>query len=390
MSVNLSQEGLVLSEAQSFLSDSERLTGNEGGSSSNGFLRDAGGSTTTSWPLVIVFVVGLSIVLVGLPFYNKQVFSRVAQDEGLKKGDALSAVVALVPTIIMLLGACVVLVWVELCRHLWYLKRRGPNDPPRQIVGLFGTISWREKWHYLLIPAVLFAAVMGLTNTSLSLTSVNLHVVLRTSMIVWLVGGAWLVEREVPTLVTVFCCVVLATGAVLVALDPSKSWTGSYWLAILLTALSAVAQAALLIATRRSTRILGTAASLELAAFKALVAALVLLPLAGGLDPGGWARLGDLQPQTWAFLMCGCVVTALFQALLAATQSVTLAISAGVISIFATVPQIGISIAIDPEPLAAIQIVGYTLTPLAAIGYAVERVYRSFRAQRLSRFKEEG
>jgi drug/metabolite transporter (DMT)-like permease len=114
-----------------------------------------------------------------------------------------------------------------------------------------------RNWSYLVFPGVAFAAVMGLTNTSLSLTSVNLHVLLRTTMIIWCVFFAWLIEGERPSLLTLLACLVLAAGAVLASYQFSSSYAGQEIPAIVLTLLSALAQGILLVLTRRAARVLG-------------------------------------------------------------------------------------------------------------------------------------
>ena len=108
------------------------------------------------------------------------------------------------------------------------------------------------------------------------------------------------------------------SGVVMASVQPGVVWN-DYWVAILLTALSALAQAALLVYTRRAGRLLGLKASFEVAAVKALVAACVLLPLAGGIDPHGFARMSMLEPSTIGFLVGGAGVTALFQVSLSQT-----------------------------------------------------------------------
>jgi drug/metabolite transporter (DMT)-like permease len=116
---------------------------------------------------------------------------------------------------------------------------------------------FRRNWSYLVFPGVAFAAVMGLTNTSLSLTSVNLHVLLRTTMIIWCVFFAWLIEGERPSLLTLLACLLLAAGAILASYQFTSSYAGQETAAIILTLLSAVAQGILLVLTRRAARVLG-------------------------------------------------------------------------------------------------------------------------------------
>jgi drug/metabolite transporter (DMT)-like permease len=271
----------------------------------------------------VVLMTSCFLVLLGLPFVNKYLFNELIPK--------LPGAAALTPTVVMLFGATGILCCALTIEKL--ITRR--------------PLSFSTS-HFVLfiVPALIYAAVMGLTNTSLSMTSVNLHVLLRMSMIVWTVLFAFLVERERPSLLALLCCVVLTGGSICASWDPSRSVSlsgnESAVAAFVLTFLSAVAQGALLVFTRRAARVLGTKATLELTAFKSeivlsfvlcflncvhsrtLVAGLVLLPLALGLDQGGFARFSSASSLGVGLLLLGVLVTALFQALLVAVQSVAM------------------------------------------------------------------
>ncbi len=107
-----------------------------------------------------------------------------------------------------------------------------------------------------------------------------------------------------------------------------------------------------------------------------------MLPLAAGLDPDGWDRLGALSPLSAGLLAAGVLATALFQSLLVGAQSVTLAVTAGVLSSAVLVPQLVIAFAVKPEPLAAVQIAGYVLAPVAACAYLALGLYEKHKALR--------
>ena len=207
------------------------------------------------------------------------------------------------------------------------------------------------------------------------MTSVNLHVVLRMSMIIWAVAGAWLVEGERPSVVTILCCVTLAGASVMAAWKPNGSFE-SYWVAVLLTAFSAIVQGILLVATRHSGRILGLKSSLTLSGFKTAVAGCILLPLGAGLDRHGWMNLTKMDMAAIGLLVGGIGVTALFQGSSVAMQSVILATSTAVLSLAAVIPQIVIGVLIGSEPLTSIQLAGYVLAPLSLAVYTIERIYK--------------
>ena len=194
------------------------------------------------------------VVSVGLVFLNKYLFGY------LPRGDAAGA---LTPTIVMLLGAAVLLGLLAAAQRLAAGRSLRPARPSWRGALLFG------------LPALAFAAVMALTNTSLELTSVNLHVVLKSTAIVWTVLLAWLLERERPSPAALLCCAVLAAGAAMASWSPDRGLgfaghdtAAQRAAAVALTAAAAVAQGVLLVLTRRTARVLGGGASLELAAVK--------------------------------------------------------------------------------------------------------------------------
>ena len=91
-----------------------------------------------------------------------------------------------------------------------------------------------------------------------------------------------------------------------------------------------------------------------------------------------------MPPLAAGLLAAGVFATALFQGLLVGAQSVTLATTAGVLSAAAVVPQLAIAFAAAPpaQPLAAAQIAGYVLAPLAACAYLALSLYEKKRAFR--------
>jgi hypothetical protein len=91
-------------------------------------------------------------------------------------------------------------------------------------------------------------------------------------------------------------------------------------------------------------------------AFKTSFAGLVLLPLGLGLDLHGWQKLSLLPADIVALLVNGIFVTILFQVMLVLMQTVTLATSAGVISLFAVIPTLIIKWIIQPYDLNPVQV----------------------------------
>ena len=194
-------------------------------------------------------------------------------------------------------------------------------------------------------------------------------------MIIWAVAGAWLVEGERPSILTLLCCIFLVGASIMAVWKPDGSFD-SYWVAILLTALSAAVQGILLVVTRRAGRILGLTSSLTLSAFKTGFAGCVLLPLGAGLDKNGWKNFTKMSPPAIGLLVGGIFVTALFQGSSVAMQSVIFAISTAVLSLAAVIPQIVVGVIISSEPLTSLQIVGYVVAPVSLTVYTIERIYK--------------
>jgi drug/metabolite transporter (DMT)-like permease len=217
--------------------------------SSNGGVQ---GEVEASLLLQVVLCSACFVVLLGVPFANKYLFKELVPH--------LPGSAALTPTVLMLFGATLLLGLASLV-HMRLARRSCALQLSSRHLALFA------------LPALAFAAVMGLTNTSLSLTSVNLHVLVRTSMLIFCVLFALLIEGERPSLLALLSCALLLAGVVCASWDAQSSLAVGVAAApaLVLTVLSAVAQGLLLVLTRRSARLLGRHASLELAACKCAI-----------------------------------------------------------------------------------------------------------------------
>jgi drug/metabolite transporter (DMT)-like permease len=326
------------------------------------------------WASVLVAVLATTcwlILAIAMPYYNKLTFDSYLPPHA-------GASSALTPTLVQMMGASVLLVGVELV-HQCVSKRRGSAKP-----WLFGP-PLLAKLAYTSVPAVLYAGVMGTTNTSLKLTSVNLHVILRASSIIWIVILAFLLLKERPTLIAVLCCCGLVAGTVLSSVSFSESFTGDSAGPILLTLSSAVFQAGLIVATRialtaRNGELFGGTADepflpLQAVALKMCIATVVLLPLALALDLEGWARLTHAPPHSIALVCAGMVITALFASFQILLQQVAGAISVGVVTMCVLIPQVLLSLILGHTLTAdTLHILGYVINPVMATMYAADRL----------------
>ena len=249
---------------------------------------------------------------------------------------------------------------------------------------------------------IIYAAVMGLTNTSLHLTSVNLHVILRMTVIVWVVGkasplsclsrashththtaGAWVFQGERPSLFTLLCCAGLVAGTILASWSERSGFGDDGAAVISITLLSGVAQAAMIVGMKWALTALNkkAKASLEIVAIKMTVATLVLLPVSLALDLDGWTLFGGASQQAHLLVSMGVFVTASFQCVIVAIQTLSLATSAGFLASCVIVPQVIISLCTNDPPFVddALHILGYIVSPLSASAYAAYRLYMYWR-----------
>ncbi len=341
-------------------------------------------------PWVTVLVAGLStacwlIMATGMPFYNTLTFDSYLPPHS-------GAGSALTPTLVEMIGASVLLVSAEMLRFL--LCGRGKAPPPRG-----GSRPWLfgpplvPKLLYVGVPALMYAGVMGTTNTSLKVTSVNLHVILRATSIVWVVLFALLFQRECPTVIAVICCCGLVAGTVLSSVSFHSSFTGDTVGPILLTLLSAVFQAGLIVSTRlaltaRNGALFGGGGAdepflpLQAVALKMCLATVFLAPIAVGLDWQGWVALVHAPPPALGLVLGGVFITALFASFQILLQQVAGAITVGIVTMCVLIPQVLLSLIIEHPPMDALHIAGYVVNPVVATAYAAERVYLLFASRK--------
>lgn len=225
---------------------------------------------------------------------------------------------------------------------------------------------------------------MATSNASLSVSSVNLHVVLRLTLLPCVLLASWVFLGERPSLLSLLASALVLAGAAMAAWRPSSSFVAPQDAApaILLALASVLCQAAMFVATRAASRN-GDASwrrAVRLAAAKMAAAALLLLPVAAGVDPGGWMRLADASSL---LLFAGVWVTGLFQGLLVASQHFALPSSTALLSVLAPVLQLSISLP-PHSSLSPLQIAGFAAAAAGALLYAAARLLL-LRAQRLSK-----
>jgi hypothetical protein len=214
-------------------------------------------------------------------------------------------------------------------------------------------------------------------------------VILRQSTIIFVVLLSFVMSifyrEERPTLIALVCCVGLSVGTVLSSLALTQSFQINAVGAVLLTILSSLLQAGMIVSMRLAFLRVGHlfASPLEAVAFKMSVAAIIMLPVSLGLDMGGWARLGDASDRAKVLVGCGVLVTGTFASLQVTLQSLAGAVSMAVLSTCVIIPQVLLSLLVlKNRPLDALHIAGYVISPVFATLYGVHRAVLFFRASR--------
>lgn len=144
-----------------------------------------------------------------LPFYNKLLYAGFGSANGFHFPIFSSAVqVGLVAIMGFVWLAAKQLVQQKQCQEF---TRDGP----------FSNIGWKCKQ---IVPVALtFALLIVLSNMGLDKINLNVHILLRTTSVVWIVIFSLLL-REWPSLSQLACAAAICTGAVLLSIDVSFGW----------------------------------------------------------------------------------------------------------------------------------------------------------------------
>lgn len=317
--------------------------------------------------LVLVTMLASAVWLVlatGMPFFNRVVYNSYLPDAHKHPSAALT------PTLLQMLVASALLLLLCAARH-WYRVRSAR--------GFLGPRVGR-KLLLLAIPGFFYAGVMATTNTSVQLTSVNLHVILRQTTIVWVVVGAFFFRGERPSVLGLVCCAGLVVGTALASWAASQGIASTEVGAIMLTLASSFLQAGMFVSMRAVFLHFGDDLNaLEAVAIKMSVASLLLVPVAVGLDWTGWAAL-SAAPTGAKLLVCsGIVVTAAFASLQVFLQLLAGAVSIGVLNMCVIIPQVVLSLLLQASVNTdAVNIAGYVVSPLFATVYGAHRAYVTY------------
>jgi hypothetical protein len=330
------------------------------------------------------------LLTVAMPIYNRIVFKGLGKHLG-------GFPYPLVATWLQMLGASLMLVLTDAVLYLTVRRRRpspvvlrpvvdsnGPSDQngPREEAETTAEIvpqswffqsGWRvlgAKVWYLLPVAVAFAGVMGLSNVGLFEVALNLHVLLRSSEIAWVVFFAWPINRVLPTPLEGLCCVLLFAGAIMLSVnwseDELKKLTFVKTWPLITNIGSTIAGGIMLTTLRRALLRLRelnpSTGVIEVSAMKMTLATIVLLPFTLALEMTGWKLLFQHFGVTLLLVLGGVILTLAYQTTVVALMSFSLATSVGVLG----------TVKVIPQTLLAIWLFGgFTPTALNISGMAV-------------------
>jgi UAA transporter family len=249
----------------------------------------------------------------------------------------------------------------------------------------------KVKLWFLLPVAATFAAVMALTNVGLFQIQVDLHLLLRSSEIIWVVAFAWLVIGERPSWKEMLCAAVMIGGTVMLSIDwsddDSNDLTLNPW-PLIINLGSTVVGGLMLVLLRRAcvnlSQIDPTITIIEITAIKMIFATLFVLPFSIALEPKGWAAFSMVFDDTMILVLGGVVLTMVYQTVVVALTTFTLATTVGILAQAKVVPQVLLAILLFGGFVpTALKIAGLVLVSVASIFYGVLRYFVHRRMVRL-------
>jgi len=334
------------------------------------------------WQAIILAIL-YYILAVILPIFNDAIFRGYGNIKGYP--------FPLTATWLQLIGVTLCLLFTNLIVH-GFVQR---NDV-LQKSWVFGE-GFLWKCQHLFFPSLAFALVMSLTNMGLFLIKdVNIHVLLRASEIIWVVLFAFIVQKELPTVLTLLCCLLLILGTGFVSLDFSGSMTYKIAtiVAIIINLLSSMASGLMLVLLRRACLILRkkdpTTSILEITLIKVAMATIMLTPVTLAMEINAWSALLQAEIQIQLLVGAGVFITMAYQSIVVGLTAFSLATTVGIIAQSKIIPQIILSIVwlrkFIPTPL---HVVGALMLVIGSCAYGLlrwfahkkemeNRLYRSF------------
>ncbi|KAL9650447.1 hypothetical protein ABK040_004671 [Willaertia magna] len=293
------------------------------------------------------FVVLFIIIDLILPLYNKSLFAGFTSFPGFHYPVTSSAIqVGLTSIFLLVFIVCnhyILEKWLRI-KNEYYLFRGG-----------FKLFFLKIK--EMLLMSFLYAGVMVLTNIGLDKVSINVHVLLRTTSIIWIIIFSFFFHSERPSLLQVLFALFVVTGSILLSLDIGLGWTiqKSNIVGVVINLASSLCTGMMYIAMRyvfkkmerqkelKMTILEMTMVKMFLSFFFILITALIMetiIPAANhSKGPNVFVVLFS-NPEVFFMVLGGVFITLFFQSSVIAVTVHSKAISVGVLQQLLVLPQI--------------------------------------------------
>ncbi len=228
------------------------------------------------------------------------------------------------------------------------------------------------------MPAAIFGANISAMNLGLEKTSVSMHVLFRSSEVIWIVIFAAFLQKERPTWLTMTNCGLFLGGTLLVAVQLfwSTGVSSSSWSALLLNIVSTIVSPLYLALLKWCLGQLNKAGyklhPTEISGIVITLTALVMLVPAPLIEPPAFPRLLKIDVRLLLVLLAGIVLTCSFKFVMIAMIDRQHIITVGMIGQMKCVPQVLMDMFFFKKyPFTPLMVIGTGINLLAAIMFTL-------------------
>jgi drug/metabolite transporter (DMT)-like permease len=199
----------------------------------------------------------------------------------------------------------------------------------------------------MILVSILFAGVIVLSNVGLDKIALNIHVLLRTTTIFWIIAFSFFLPQDSPPFLSIMFAVIVALGAVFLSLDLGLGFDlDENSVAIFINLASSFCSGAMGVAIRYTclkTEELKMSV-IEITMMKMLMSSVLIFIPAVVLEmiifkPNFWQAIIE-QWQMFPLILLGVVFTLMYQSAVVGASSQTKAMNLGVIHQFLILPQL--------------------------------------------------
>jgi len=226
--------------------------------------------------------------------------------------------------------------------------------------------------------SIMFALVISLTNVSIFITPIDVHVLLKSTSIVWIVIFAWIIEKEVPRLLVIVCVCGIIAGTIMISYEFSTNMQSAAG-KILLNVASAFCEAVAVVVLKKTIKVLQkrepTIKAAEITLTK-MGQALILLLLPTYLVEGfnGVHRLSSGDDLVFILVLLGVLITVLYQTTVVGLTFFSLATTLGILNQLQIIPQTALAIIwFHSFSWSLVHIFGAILVIVSSIGFGLLR-----------------